>query len=642
MESPCTISSAFRNCPARVHSWGHRDETVTVKAKKRRELRSFHLVTVASGALAAGFLVWVGLELGGKRATEVVSDLGQATAALIAAWACFNAAHRNPYGFGRAWTASLHRAWRLLGSAALAWGLGQVVWTVIELRIEDPSVPSLADVGFLAAVPLLIAGVLAFPTAPMRATARLRTLLDGLLIAASLLFVGWATVLGDTFRSNAAADSSTLERAVCLAYPLGDIVAGTIVLVLLSRSRGRGVVHLSMIGAAVSALLVADLGFAYKQLTGSYDTGAMVDAGWVVGWLLLAATALKPTVAELRHTDEEYEPSITRLALPYAPLVVAAVTGLMIQVVDGRFEPFLVYAGTMIGLLVVSRQIVALIENRQLNARLRATVQQLSEREQELKDGLRRELEAADRLRAADAMKDTFLRAVSHDLRTPLTAMLGVAVTLERTRLNLPRDQALDLVAMLVEKTRKLERLLKDLLDLNRLEEGVLEPNRSLTDVRELVHRVVTEVDQLAGWPIDLEAEPIQAFIDGPKVERIVENLLLNTTRHTPPGTRVWVKALARGADLELIVEDAGPGVPAELAGTLFEAFRRGGGPGPAPTMAHARGVGIGLSLVARFAALHGGHAWVDERWGGGAAFHVLLPDVVSYDRGYAQVLDRL
>ena len=65
-------------------------------------------------------------------------------------------------------------------------------------------------------------------------------------------------------------------------------------------------------------------------------------------------------------------------------------------------------------------------------------------------------------------------------------AMLGVAVTLERTRLNLPREQALDLVGMLVEKTRKLERLLKDLLDLNRLEEGVLEPNRSLTDVREL------------------------------------------------------------------------------------------------------------------------------------------------------------
>jgi signal transduction histidine kinase len=612
---------------------------VTVKAKTRRELRSFRLVIAALAAMTVLFLAWVGLGVGGKAVTELTSDFVQAAAALVAAWACFNAANRNPYGFGRAWTASLHRAWRLLGSAALAWGLGQVVWTVMELRTHQPGVPSLPDIGFLTALPLLIAGVLAFPTAPMRATARLRTLLDGLLIAASLLFLGWAAVLGNAFRANT---TSTLERAVCLAYPLGDIVAGTIALVLLTRSRGRGVVHLSMITAAVFSLLVADLGFAYKHLTGGYDTGAMIDVGWVVGWLLLCATALKPTVAELRRSDDEDEPSITRLALPYAPLVVAAVTALIIQIVTGDFDSFLVYTGTMIGLLVISRQIVALIENRQLNARLQETVRQLSEREQELKDGLRRELAAADRLRAADEMKDTFLRAVSHDLRTPLTAMLGVAVTLERTRLNLPREQALDLVAMLVEKTRKLERLLKDLLDLNRLEEGVLEPNRSLTDVRELVHRVVTEVDQLAGWPIDIEAEPIQAFIDGPKVERIVENLLLNTTRHTPPGTRVWVKALARGADLELIVEDAGPGVPAELAGTIFEAFRRGNGSGPAPTMAHARGVGIGLSLVARFAALHGGHAWVDERWGGGAAFHVLLPDVVSYERGYAQVLDRL
>jgi signal transduction histidine kinase len=616
---------------------------VTVKAKKRKEQRSFRLIAIAAAAMAAVFLSWVGFGLGGQTATKLFSNLFQAAAALAAAVACFSAARRNPFGFGRAWTTSLHRAWRLLGGAALAWGLGQVVWTYLELRLPEDgtvAVPSLADVGYLTALPLLIAGVLAFPTAPMRATARLRTLLDGLLIAASLLFLGWATVLGGAFASNGT--SSALERAICLAYPLGDIVAGTIALVLLTRSRGRGVVHLSMIAGAVFALLVADLAFAYTKPIDSYGTGAMADAGWVVGWLLLMATALKPTVAELRRSDDEAEPSITRLALPYAPLIVAAVTGLIIQITTGKFEPFLVFTGTIIGLLVISRQIIALIENRQLNANLRLTVMQLSEREQELKDSLRRELAAADRLRAADAMKDTFLRAVSHDLRTPLTAMLGVAVTLERTRLNLPREQALDLVAMLVEKTRKLERLLKDLLDLNRLEEGVLEPNRSLTDVRELVHRVVTEVDQLAGWPIDIEAEPIQAFIDGPKVERIVENLLLNTTRHTPPGTRVWVKALARGPDLELIVEDAGPGVPAELAGTIFEPFRRGGNGEPAPTMAPARGVGIGLSLVARFAALHGGHAWVDERWGGGAAFHVLLPDVVSYDRGYAQVLDRL
>jgi signal transduction histidine kinase len=337
--------------------------------------------------------------------------------------------------------------------------------------------------------------------------------------------------------------------------------------VVLSRSRGRGVAHLSLIATAILALAVSDSAFAYMTQTDSYSSGALVNTGWLVGWLLFLATALRPAVAELRRGEDEEVPSLSRLALPYVPLLLAAVTGLVVQVLRGSFEPFLVFTGTAVGLLVIGRQVVALIENRLLTARLQASVVQLAEQEQKLKDALRRELDTLARMRATDDMKDTFLRAVSHDLRTPLTAMLGVAVTLERTKLNLPREQALDLVRMLVEKTQKLERLLKDLLDLNRLEEGVLEPNRSMTDVRELVHRVVTEIDQLAGWPIDIEAEPIMAFIDGPKVERIIENLLLNTTRHTPPGTRVWVRAQARGGDLELIVEDAGPGGGAERGG---------------------------------------------------------------------------
>ena len=264
---------------------------MTVKAKKRGELRNFRLVVVASSALTVLFLAWVVLGVGGRSVTELTSNIVQASAALVAAWACFNAANRNPYGFGRAWTASLHRAWRLLGSAALAWGLGQVVWTVIELRDGSPGVPTLADAGYLTALPLLIAGVLAFPTAPMRATARLRTLLDGLLIAASLLFLGWSTVLGDAFRPSGT--STTLERAICLVYPLGDIVAVTIALVLLTRSRGRGVIHLSMIAVAVFSLLMSDLGFAYTNLSDSYGTGSLVDVGWVIGWLLLCASALK-------------------------------------------------------------------------------------------------------------------------------------------------------------------------------------------------------------------------------------------------------------------------------------------------------------------------------------------------------------
>ncbi len=95
------------------------------------------------------------------------------------------------------------------------------------------------------------------------------------------------------------------------------------------------------------------------------------------------------------------------------------------------------------------------------------------------------------------------------------------------------------------------------------------------------------------------------------------------------PDTPVWVKLARRSEGVLLAVEDAGVGVPRELQATLFEPFRQGPG-----TSSHAPGVGIGLSLVARFAELHGGRAWVQDRPGGGASFQVLLPDLGDGDGG--------
>ena len=109
--------------------------------------------------------------------------------------------------------------------------------------------------------------------------------------------------------------------------------------------------------------------------------------------------------------------------------------------------------------------------------------------------------------------------------------------------------------------------------------------------------------------------------VDIAKIERVVENLLANTARHTPSNARIWVlvRAVDRGA--LIAVEDNGVGVPAELRDTIFEPFRQGP---EAPQ--HSPGVGVGLTLVRRFAELHGGRAWVEEREGGGASFRVFLP----------------
>jgi signal transduction histidine kinase len=112
------------------------------------------------------------------------------------------------------------------------------------------------------------------------------------------------------------------------------------------------------------------------------------------------------------------------------------------------------------------------------------------------------------------------------------------------------------------------------------------------------------------------------ARVDPVKVERVVENLLANAARHTSEGTPVWVRVARHGGQVLITVDDAGAGVPRELRTALFEPFCQG------PSAAgHAPGVGIGLSLVARFAELHGGRAWVEDRPGGGSSFRVLLPD---------------
>ncbi len=466
--------------------------------------RRYRLAALGSVVVVGAFTAWLGAGTGGRGTTRAFDSLVIAVAALAAATACLHAARRGQYGFGRAWTVALRRAWRLLAAAALCWGAGQLIRFWLELAGGHRApFPSPADVFLLAALPLAAAGVLSYPTAPVRALAQVRTVLDGLLIASSLLFASWAMVLGPTYR---AGGGPVLARVTALAYPIGDMVILTIAFSVLARTKGRVVVQPVLVTAAILSIGIADSAFAYLIGKDAYATGAWLDIGWLAGWLLLAVAALRPAPAELLPGDDRDGPiPLSRLALPYVPPAAAFVAAAGVQATRGQLEPFLVFDGITIALFVVARQVIATIENQRLDQRLRSTVDRLFQREAELETALRREYAAADRLRAMSEMKDTFLRAVSHDLRTPLTAMHGVAVTLERTKLNLPRDQALDLIRMMIEKTRKMDRLLADLLDLNRMEEGILEPNRSLTDVRALVHRVVDEVDQLRGWPVEID-----------------------------------------------------------------------------------------------------------------------------------------
>jgi PAS domain S-box-containing protein len=256
------------------------------------------------------------------------------------------------------------------------------------------------------------------------------------------------------------------------------------------------------------------------------------------------------------------------------------------------------------------------------HAMLLGVITDITERklaEQALRESEQREREAAERLRALDDMKNTFLAAVSHELRSPLTSILGLSLTLERSEMH--EDDRNDLLERLAANARKLDRLLKDLLDIDRLNRGIVEPQYRVTDVGALARRTIESLDALMDRSILVEADPVVISVDPAKVERIVENLLTNAARHTSADRRIWLKVREFDDGVLIAVEDDGRGVPLELREVIFEPFRQG--PTASP---HAPGTGIGLSLVGRFAGLHGGRAWVEDREGGGASFRVYLP----------------
>jgi PAS domain S-box-containing protein len=216
-----------------------------------------------------------------------------------------------------------------------------------------------------------------------------------------------------------------------------------------------------------------------------------------------------------------------------------------------------------------------------------------------------------------EQVRENILAAVSHELRTPLTAILGFAITLRERWPRLTDEGREEIIDLVATQAARLERLLNDLLDVDRLRHGRLRVEFEHADLGELVRGVVA--GRPDGREIDMEIESVYASVDAAKFERIVDNLLANAERHTPKDSPIAVSVAPNGSGALLRVDDRGPGVPDDEKEVIFQAFARG-------SDVEATGVGVGLALVAQFASLHGGRAWVEDNPGGGASFRVLFP----------------
>lgn len=237
-----------------------------------------------------------------------------------------------------------------------------------------------------------------------------------------------------------------------------------------------------------------------------------------------------------------------------------------------------------------------------------------------VRDLLRREQSRVAELNELDHWKTTFMRAVAHDLRSPLAAMLG-SVTLIRDQAGkLTADQQHDLASGSVSAGERLQVLIEDLLDLDRIEAKEIQPHREPTSLDDLVHVSLAAMD-LGGRSVTVDAAPVVADVEPAKIDRIITNLVSNALRHTPADAEVWVRVRAEDGDAMIAVEDSGPGLPPEIRDGLFTAF------GNRDATERAAGsVGLGLHLVRRFTEFHGGTVHAADRSGGGASFVVRIP----------------
>ncbi|TMC51417.1 MAG: PAS domain S-box protein [Chloroflexi bacterium] len=321
------------------------------------------------GALAVGvYVLWSTLRLGGEKPTVAFEDGGQALAGLVAAAICALAARR---------ASGHHRtAWWLLGGAALSWSLGEVIWTVNELgRGISAPFPSLADAGFLAAIPLEVAGVLFLSAKPDNATSRYRAVIEGAVVASALLFCAWAVGL-DTLVIRAPAGQ--VAAMVALAYPSSDIIVLTL-LVAAFRQVPRGVRPVFLLlGCAFTALLVADSAFGYLEL-GSQDgsLGSIFDAGRVAGFIMLGLAALVTAPAD--EAAGERPVTIWQRGLPWIAMLIVIGTVVYIavshRVSDARIE----WIAVVFALLFVLSQVLALNDSLQLLVRSRRAETMLGE-----------------------------------------------------------------------------------------------------------------------------------------------------------------------------------------------------------------------------------------------------------------------
>jgi two-component system, sensor histidine kinase and response regulator len=702
--------------PAIVRATSHAGE---------RRWRPFLTALVPAALACAAVTVWLGLKIGGDGPTTAVSDVAQGVPAFAAAATCGWAARK---ASGR-----LRWAWTLLGASAASWGLGEAVWTyyTVALGVAVPF-PSAADAGYLGAIPLAVCGVLAFPAAANRGTTRLRAVLDGAMVALSLLFVSWALGLGQIYHQSQA---SLAAQLIGLAYPVGDILIGTVLFVAVRRAlpAQRGRLMLLLGGLAASAF--SDSAFAFLTASGSFLTSSyLFSTGWIYGYTMVALAPLWPQ--SRAEAAEEGPITVARMMMPWFALLAVVLTAVALAVTHSPMDSFLALPGGGLVLVLMASQALAYKDslsllsqsrraeadlkerttllnqvidhapqgvarvgtdmritnvNPRLVALLNATsrivigsalteylapeeVAQVFGRFKVLADGSDDTFEADSLARRADGstcwlqwsatavrrndgtvqfflamfedisakheaeetamanlsqleklnrLKSEFVSMVSHEFRTALVGIQGFSEILRDEQVEPPEVK--ELAGDINNDAQRLNRMITEMLDLDRMEAGKLRLEVNALDLNRLVADAAERARvSSAKHAVRVQLTPGLPAVagDSDRLTQVVGNLLSNAVKYSPDGGDILVRSHLVDHQIQVTVTDHGLGIPPEFIHRLFGRYERFEDKHAGKII----GSGLGLAITRQIVEMHGGKIWVESKVGSGSQFAFTIP----------------
>ncbi len=508
---------------------------------------------------------------------------------------------------------ALSAAWYLFAAGLMAFAVGDVLFNFYaRIWHRDLPIPSVADIFYLAGYPLLALGLVLL-VLRMLPRGRREGLIDAALLTAAFGICHWIFVMHPLLTGS----SDWVGQLVALSYPAMDVLLiGALVFLALTPA-GRTVSY-RYLTASVVLLLLADE--VYSVSPGTFVATSWLDVGWLLSYVLWGTAALSPSMRDLSEPRRAVGPRLGSVRLLALWIAVATVPVILIveRLADRRIDAVaLAIASAALSGLVLIRLAGLVRSHDRVRRDERAARAEAESAQRQL-------ARQNEQLREADRLKDEFVALISHDLRTPLTSIMGyLELVLDDD--NLTEEQR-GFLNVADRNADRLLRLVNDLLFVARFEAGELELRPTDLDLAAVVRQSVEESGPRAaagGVELTCVAGAVSSVqADKGRMFQLVENLVSNAIKFTPEGGEVRVSVTPVNGVVRLEVADTGIGIASGEQQRLFERFFR------ASTASEHQipGTGLGLYITRAIVEAHGGSIAVRSDPGEGTSFCVELP----------------